>query len=253
MGRTNAPVGSVETLLAIVDQLEDSGQAGITELAGAVDVSKSTVHNHLSTLRDHGYVVKEDGQYRLGLKFLQVGETARTGTDLFGAAHQRIDTLVDDEDLVANLAVEERGRGVYLYRTRGSNDLRFSTRAGDTHPLHCSATGKAILAHATRDRREELLDAIDLVEHTEHTITDETDIREELQQIRDRGIAFDDEEYGPGLRCVGVPVFGPEDAVVGAVSLSGPAADMTGSYYRETLPDRLEATKNRIEVNLRDY
>lgn len=253
MDRTNTPVGSLETLLSIVDYLEESGEAGVTELAEAVDVSKSTVHNHLTTLREHGYVVRDDGKYRLGLSFLRIGEAARMETDLYDIARPHVETLIDGTDLVANLAVEEQGRGVYLYRTRGSNDIQFSTRAGDTHDLHCSATGKAILAHLPPDRRATLLDSIDLVEHTAQTITDRDTLRDELEQIRDRGVAFDKEEYGPGLRCVGVPILGPEDAVVGAVSLSGPAADMDGSWYHETLPQRLKSTKNRIEVNLRDY
>jgi len=253
MDRSNAPVESVETLLSMVEYLEQSGEAGVTEIADAVDVSKSTVHNHLTTLRKRGYVVNEDGQYRLGLQFLRIGETTRMRTDLFEVARPQIETLVEGTDLVGNLAVEEQGRGVYLYRSRGSDDIRFSTRAGEAHDLHCTATGKSILAHASSDRVERLLSSIDLVSYTEQTITEREALLKELDQVRERGVAFDEEEYGRGLRCVGVPLVGPDDSIAGAVSLSGPAADMTGEWYRETLPDRLRGAKNRIEINLRDY
>ncbi|SNZ16864.1 transcriptional regulator, IclR family [Natronoarchaeum philippinense] len=253
MDRSNAPVGSVETLLSLVEYLEQSGEAGVTEIADAVGVSKSTAHNHLTTLEQQGYVVGEDGQYWLSLQFLRIGETTRMRTGLFEVARPQIEHLVEGTDLVGNLAVEERGDGVYLYRSRGSDDIRFSTRAGETHDLHCSATGKSILAHVSTERREELLDSIDLVGYTDQTITERAALREELDRIHERGVAFDEEEYGRGLRCVGVPLFGPDDAVVGAISLSGPAAEMTDDWYRETLPDRLRAAKNRVEVNLRDY
>ncbi|WP_254532955.1 IclR family transcriptional regulator [Natrinema gelatinilyticum] len=253
MDRTNAPVESVETLLSVVEFLEQSGEVGVTEIANAVAVSKSTVHNHLTTLRERGYVVNEDGRYRLGLRFLRIGETVRMRTDLFEIARPQIETLVEGTDLVGNLAVEEQGEGVYLYRSRGSDEIRFSTRAGEVHDLHCTATGKSILAHTSPDRFDSLLESIDLVSYTDTTITERDELLDELDRVRNRGIAFDEEEYGRGLRCVGVPIFGPKNTVVGAVSLSGPAADMSGTWYRETLPERLQATKNRIEVNLHDY
>lgn len=253
MDRTNAPVESITTLLSVVEYLEQADKAGVTEIADSVGVSKSTVHNHLTTLRERGYVVNEDGRYRLGLRFLRIGETTRMQTDLFEIARPQIESLVEGLDVVGNLSAEEHGEGVYLYRSRGSDDVRFSTRAGERHDLHCTATGKSILAHASSDRLEILLESMDLVGYTENTITEREKLLDELKRVRDRGVAFDEEEYGPGLRCVGVPVFGSDDAVIGAISLSGPAADMKGEWYRETLRDRLLVTKNRIEVNLRDY
>jgi len=253
MDRTNAPVESITTLLSVVEYLEQADKAGVTEIADSVGVSKSTVHNHLTTLRERGYVVNEDGRYRLGLRFLRIGETTRMQTDLFEIARPQIESLVEGLDVVGNLSAEEHGEGVYLYRSRGSDDVRFSTRAGERHDLHCTATGKSILAHASSDRLETLLESMDLVGYTENTITEREKLLDELKRVRDRGVAFDEEEYGPGLRCVGVPVFGSDDAVIGAISLSGPAADMKGEWYRETLRDRLLVTKNRIEVNLRDY
>lgn len=253
MERANSPVGAAETLLAVVESLERHGETGVTELADHVGVSKSTVHNHLTTLESHDYVVSDDGRYRLGLRFLRLGEAARGWSGLYDVARPHVDSLVEGTDLVANLAVVEHGTGVYLYRARGSEDIRFSTRAGDTHDLHCTASGKSMLAHMPTARREEILASTTLTEHTEQTITDPAALSDELDRVRDSGVAFDEEEYGPGLKCVGVPVLGPDDEVVGALSLSGPAADMSGEWYRETLPERLSAAKNRIEVNLRNY
>jgi DNA-binding IclR family transcriptional regulator len=253
MDRENTPVASVQTLLSIVEYLEAAGSAGVTEIAADVGSSKSTVHNHLTTLRDDGYVINEDGQYRLGLRFLGLGESTRLQTDLYEIARPQVEQLVDGTDLVGNLAVEEQGKGYYLYRSRGSDDVRFSTRAGETHDLHCSATGKSLLAHLPPERLESVVDSLDLQRYTDHTITDSAELLTELERVRDQGVAFDEEEYGRGLRCVGVPIFGVDDGVVGAISLSGPAAEMTGEWYRETLPERLRTAKNRIEVTLRDY
>jgi len=108
MNRTNAPVESITTLLSVVEYLEQAEEAGVTEISNSVGVSKSTVHNHLTTLRESGYVVNEDGRYRLGLRFLRIGETMRMQTDLFEIARPQIEALVEGLDLVGNLSVEEQ-------------------------------------------------------------------------------------------------------------------------------------------------
>jgi len=253
MTRTNVPVESITTLLSIVEHLEQVGEAGVSEISDSVGVSKSTVHNHLATLRENGYVINQEGRYRLGLRFLRIGELTRTRTGLFEIARPQVEDLVEGTNLVGNLAVEEHGEGVYLYRSRGSDDIQFSTQAGERHDLHCTATGKSILAHVSSARLESLLESLSITRYTDHTITSEQELLNELEQVRNRGVAFDEEEYGPGLRCIGAPIFGPEDEVIGAISISGPAADMRGDWYRKTLPDQLQSAKNRIELNLRDY
>ncbi|MCT9098056.1 IclR family transcriptional regulator [Haloarchaeobius sp. HME9146] len=246
-------IRSDETLLSIVEAVEALGEAGVTEIADQVDVSKSTVHGHLTTLKQQGYVVAEEGRYRLSLRFLQLGEHTRTQTGIYNLARPHVDELARETNELANLAVEENGRGVYLYRTQGDQTIQFSTDAGDVHQLHCSATGKSMLAHMPREHVDEILDEHGLPAHTEQTITDEATLHETLVDVRERGVAFDDEEYGEGLRCVGAPIRGPEGDVLGAISVSGPATRLPEERYREELPDMLRRAANLIEINLKQY
>lgn len=251
--KATRPIRSDETLLSILEALEAATEPSIGELAESVDASKSTVHNHLSTLRQHGYVVKDGQSYRLGLRFLELGESVRTGTDIYDVARQHVDALSRETELLVNIAVEERGRGVYLYRTRVDDGVQLATRAGEAHELHCTATGKALLAHSPTERVESILRTHGLPELTENTITERDELLSELQQIRERGVAFDDEEYGRGLRCVGAPILDSDDAVVGAISASGPATELVDERFTSELPTRLEQTANRIELSLRNY
>lgn len=253
MSRSNVPVETVDKSLDIVEYLESYGPAGVTDIATAVGTANSTVHNHLMTLKQRGYVVQTTAGYKLGLRFLRLGESTRTTTDVYEVARPQVEQLVAETTLVGNLAVRQNHRGVYLYRSRGSDEIRFSTTAGEFHELHCTATGKAMLAFESEETRQALLEDIDLSQHTTNTITSTASLIEELGQVREQGVAFDDEEYGHGLRCVGVPIVGPDDRPTGAISVSGPASDLTGEWYTETLPDKLTATANRVELNLRDY
>ncbi|WP_435361770.1 IclR family transcriptional regulator [Haloarchaeobius sp. DFWS5] len=250
---TSGSIQSDETLLRIVEAVEAAGEAGVTEIANRVDVSKSTVHGHLTALRKRGYVVADDGRYRLSLRFLQLGEHTRTQTGVYEVARPHVDDLARETNELANLAVAEAGRGVYLYRTQGDQTIRFSTAAGEVHQLHCSATGKAMLAFMPRERVEEVLARHGLPKHTDQTITDEATLFETLEAVRERGVAFDDEEYGDGLRCVGSPIRGPDGEVLGAMSISGPATRLEGERYREELPDTLRRAANLVEINLKQY
>ena len=76
---TEYPVGSVRTTARIVRALEDNREAGVTELADELDISKASVHNHLTTLERLGVVVSDAGRYRLGLRFLDIGIGVRDG------------------------------------------------------------------------------------------------------------------------------------------------------------------------------
>jgi len=155
----------------VVEYLEQAEEAGVTEISNSVGVSKSTVHNHLTTLRESGYVVNEDGRYRLGLRFLRIGETMRMQTDLFEIARPQIEALVEGLDLVGNLSVEEQEKASTCTDPAEATTSDFR-RGLARHDLHCTATGKSILAHASSDRLETLLEPMEPVGHTENTITE---------------------------------------------------------------------------------
>ena len=116
--------------------------------------------------------------------------------------------------------------------------------------LHCTALGKAVLAHLPEERTEEILDQHGLPGVTERTTTDREELWEELAEVRDTGVAFDDEERMLGMRCVAVPLLGTDDEVVGAMSVSGPRTRFQDEYYRETCPRLLRETAHVIEIRL---
>jgi IclR family transcriptional regulator, acetate operon repressor len=251
--KANNPIQSDLTLLNILEGVEAMDGARVTELAKRVNTTKSTAHNHLSTLRERGYVVKHGSEYFLSYRFLELGEETRYRTPLYEFARPVMDDLARDVDKLANLCVEENGKAVYLYRTKSSSDLRFSTKAGDVSHLHCVGIGKAILARMKKERVAEILDQHGLPARTDNTITDREDLFAELDEIRERGVAFDDEEYGDGLRCVAAPITGSDGEVLGAMSVSGPSTHLQGDYYQKQLPDEIRRAANIVELNIKQY
>ncbi|WP_042662996.1 MULTISPECIES: IclR family transcriptional regulator [Haloferax] len=244
------PINSDLTLLEILNGLEELGGGRIQDIVNETGITKSTVHNHLSTLRQQGFIVKDGDQYYLGLRFLRLGEVARNRGPLFSFGRPEADKVANETGELTNLSTVEHGRGVYLYRTQSEREVRFSTAAGEYHDLHCSATGKAILAFSPESVLDEFEDVHGLTRYTENTITNREELEESLETVRERQLALDLEEYEKGLRCVASPILDKDDRALGAISVSGPAMKFTGEYYRETLAEAVKSAANVISLNI---
>lgn len=252
-GVTNSESNGIRTVdrtFDIVETLTQLDGAGVSELARRVELPKSTVYNHLRTLERAEYVVRRGDEYRVGLKFLQLGERARSQHDLYQVARTEVDRLAEKTGEISGLMVEEHGYGVFVYRGRGAEAAHIDTLVGDRVPLHCTALGKAILAYLLDSRREAIVDRHGLPAITERTITDRESLAAELDDVRERKIAFDDEERLDGLRSVAAPILDGADVVIGAISVAGPTHRMRGDRFRHELPETILGTANVIELNI---
>jgi DNA-binding IclR family transcriptional regulator len=243
-------VKSDQRLLEILLGLKELDGAGVTELAEHLDLAKSTVHNHLSTLYDAKFVTKEGTEYHLGLRFLDLGEAARLHRTESDRIKRKVDSLADQTEERAQFIVEEHGFGVYLYRSRGEKAVSTDSRIGRHIPIHATAAGKAILANLPEERTQAILDDVELSPLTEHTITDYDELMEELETIRERGYATNIEESTTGLRAVGAPILRPDGSVVGAISISGPTHRLKGEIFEQEFPDLVMGATNEIELNI---
>lgn len=244
------PVKATETTLQIIDLLKETNGAGVTEIADQLDMAPSAVHKHLSTLQEHRYIVNEDSEYRLGLRFLELGGYTRHQMELYSTAKPEVKSLAEETGEKTNLLVEEYGLGIYLYRSMGNKAVQVNTHTGEAVYLHNTALGKAILAYLPRDRIEDIVDHHGLPPMTDRTITDIEGLFESLSEIQDQGVAYDDEERIKGLRCVAVPILDDDGKAMAALSVSGPKSRMTNKRFREEIPEKLSQKANLIELDL---
>ena len=248
--KANHPVKTLEKTVAIVDLLERRRGARLGVVADELSMHKSTVHNHLSTLREHEYVVKEGEEYRLSLQFLTVGGVLRQDIDLYEVAKPKLDDLAAETGELVTLATPERGLAVVLYRAKGDQAVEIDTHVGGQVTLHNSALGKAILANLPRDRVEEIVAERGLPAATSNTITDEATLYEELEAVAERGYAYDDEERWHGLCCVSASIRSDDGTVRGAVSISGPKSRIDSETAREAYADKVRNVANIVELSV---
>lgn len=243
-------VKTMTTVFTIVESLQRSDGVRISELAAELDLAKSTVHRHLSTLEELEYVVKEGDVYYLGLRFIGLGEFVRNRKLAFRLARDKVADLAEETEERAQFIAEEHGLGVCVHRSIGKRAVKADLEVGKRVPLHATASGKAILAHLPDRKRDRILTRRGLESYTDNTYTNQSELESHLDEIRDSGVAINEQEHIRGLKAIGVPVMGPDGDVLGAISVSGPAHRMKGTWLEDTLPSLLLGTANELELNI---
>lgn len=248
--KANHPVRTTVKSLALIEKLDGLNGARIYELEERLEMTKGAIHNHLSTLREHGYVQKEESKYYLSYKFLSLGGRVRRRSPLYRIGRPKVNQLAHDTGMLANLMTEEDGKGVYLYQARGDYGINLDTHVGYRISLHNTGIGKAILAYLPQDCVEEIIETWGLPETTENTITDRQRLFEELKRTRERGYAADHEERTEGLTCIAAPIR-LEEELLGAISISAPTRRLGNDEFDEDIIATVESTANEIALDIK--
>lgn len=222
----SAPVQSVDRALRLVEMLAGRQAAGVTELAAALGVHKSTASRLLSTLERHGIVEQDPGRgsYRLGaaLAFLAGAVTGRV--HLFQASHPIAERLAHEVGETVTVAVLEGDRLVNVDHIAPGPAPVPPDWPDLTLPVHATASGKVLLAWLPEDDGTRLLGHPLLERYTSATVVDPCQLAEELAQVRDQGWALSMEEHAPGLTAVSAPIFDRDGAPVAALTIVGPSS-----------------------------
>lgn len=225
-------VQSIDRALSILEVLSDYSEGlGVTEISEKVDLHKSTVYRLLATLIYKGYVVQdlETNKYGITLKLFELGSKKVESMDLLSVSKEYTKKLMESVNEVVHLVVREGSEIVYIDKVEANNTIMMASTIGKRSPMYCTSVGKAILAHLPEKKVKEIWDNSKIVKYTDYTITDFEELKTELEDIRQKGYAVDNEENEMGVRCIGVPIFNRHGKVEAAISISGPAIRVTES------------------------
>lgn len=245
----NREVKTTSTVFGIVEFIEKATGATLSEISEQMEMSPSTIHDHLSTLLYKGYVAKKDDSYRLGLKFFTLGMKAKNAHPLSQAIYPTVTELARQTDKTTWILVEDHGEVICFEKVNGKFKIKTRGGVGVRLPMYDNAGGKAILAYLPPDRVDEILDQHGFVAQTPNTITDRERLREELQRVRETGVAYNDGENIVGLRAIASPIL-MEDEIIGAIAISDMSHRMNGAVYREELPKLIKGCANEIALAL---
>lgn len=236
MNDASAGVQSVDRALTILEALARVGEAGVTEIAGELGVHKSTAFRLMSTLEAHRLVEQttERGRYRLGVGVLRLAGATTARLDLVQEARPVCRQLAADTGETVNIAVLSESSALYLDQIAGSSALQPHNWVGQHIPLHATSNGKVLLSGLDGEKVGEVLGA--LSRYTPLTITKKAKLREELEQVRERGYAVAVDELEEGLTAVAAPVRNAHGDVIASMSVSGPTFRLPDARVDEVLP-----------------
>jgi IclR family acetate operon transcriptional repressor len=203
------------------------GAVSLQEITDAAQLPKPTVYRMLGVLDDAGLIAREPDGRRVvaGPRLARFAREVMLNESVRAPRHAILKRLAEDIGETVNLTMLDRGEVVYLDRVETEWPLRMTLQPGSRVPLHCTASGKLLLALLPTARRRRIVDELALTPFTDHTIVDRRRLDTELAAIRRAGLATDNEEYLAGLVCVAVPVTAG-GRVAACVAVHAPVARM---------------------------
>jgi DNA-binding IclR family transcriptional regulator len=217
-------IRSVDRAVAILDLLAQEGWRTGAEVARGLHVHRSTALRLLGTLERHALVERDPhtAKYRLGRRLPQLASLVTGEFDLRFLARPVCERLAGTLGETVTLDVLDADEIVPIEQATGSTSVVSVNWLGRRTPIHCTASGKVILAFAPDALRQRLM-ARPLLPRTPHTIVDRAELEAQLDAAREAGFARTYEELEVGLDAVAAPVRSADGEVVGAIDVSGPA------------------------------
>jgi len=245
-------VQSVERALSLLETLAVAiDGVRLNDLSKALNLNVSTCHHLLSTLMDRGYVAQsgKDRLYFLGNKVLELSGARMRQFNLAETAMADLRALNEQTGETVHLAVLQGDELVTIAVLDSQHAVRVvSGPGGKAEAIHATATGKSILAWLPETEIDRIIDRQGLGRFTDKTITERDALMEDLRLVRRNGFSMDEEEFQPGVICVGGVIRDHAGAVFGSFSCSMPLMRAEKQHLREIQTAVKETTRSLSEA-----
>lgn len=243
------PIQVADRLFQTVELLADRGAMGLMELSEALHLNKSTAHRVVSSLSYMGYVKQEEetGKYQLTFKLVELSNRIMSKVDIVEVVRPYLKELMQRSQETVHFVQRDGTEAVYIDKVEfAGNNIQMVSRIGSKIPLYRSGVGKAIVATLSPEEIEDLWKQSKIVRMTPYTITDYEEFLRELDEVRERGYALDNEENETGVRCIAAAFADYTGKVKYAFSISAPVSRMDNDRIKE-LSGYVLDIKARIE------
>ena len=248
MGVKGPGDGTVGKALDVLDMVALAGRpVRFTELLGAGTYPKATMYRFLQTLTNQGMLAydPERQSYSLGVRLVRLAHAAWSQSSLAPVARPWIDTLSADVGETIHLAQMDQAQVLYVDKRNATRAVEMFSQAGKVGPAYCTGVGKAMLAFLPPDMQDRAIERQSFHRFTPNTLCTPIALLAELQVIRKRGYAFDNEEHEPGIICIALPILTQSGRVMGALSVTSTTSRSSLDALAQLAP-RSQETANAI-------
>mgnify|MGYP001824300137 FL=1 len=221
------------------------------EIAHAVGLNVSTCHHLVNTFVSRGFVGRNpyNRSYFLGHRIMELSNARVQQFNLVERAAPELRRLNDATRETVHLAVMQGVELVTLTKIDSPHAVRVDTDTiGKANAMHATATGKAVLAWLPEHEMERVIEINGLRSFTPRTCTSFDDLKEQLRHVRRRGFATDDEEFQPGVYCIGSAVRNSAGGVIASISCSMPKSRATKAQQIDVRSHIIECTRSLSEL-----
>lgn len=220
--RTESGVRSVQHALDVLEAIAFSGEEiGVTRLAEQLGITKGSVHRHLTTFVERGYLTQNaiTTRYGIGPKCRLLARLVPE-VDIAHIAEGSMRDLRNELGHSVVLSAMTPGGALVLLTVISNSPIEIGVRPGSELAFHASAQGKVLLAFAQRPMQERILSR-PLQAFTDKTVTDRNAIEDELARIVKQGYASAPEEAVLGVNAIAAPIFDEHDNCIASVAMVG--------------------------------
>jgi DNA-binding IclR family transcriptional regulator len=223
----------------------------VSQIAKELEVPRNSIFRICSTLREQGYIqyYRDTQQVTLTKKLFSIGYRALADDNIVQIAHDPMRALRDDikETVLIGSLMEKEG--AVLEEIAGLHHFNFRVERGARFYLHCTAPGKAMLAHLSKAEQAKIIDNLELTRFNENTITSKLKLIEQLDAIRQSGIAYDFAEQIEGCHCIAAPIMDQYGYPVAAIWITGPSSRLLLEDF-PTLGARVKQAADEVALIL---
>jgi DNA-binding IclR family transcriptional regulator len=243
-----------DTVEIISFLVRSKGPQKLTDVGKALNISNSTVHRILSSLKGTEWVTQESvtKRYKVGTRFLEVALSLTSQIDLKDVSLPLLRSLHSEVNESVMLSARIGLERIYVEQMRSDYELQPIVEIGKRYPLWLGASGKAILAYLEEEERETVIarakESGPAFSASGQAINFDK-LRQELTRVRALGFSLSRGERIPGTNSVAAPIFSRDHRVVGSISLGGPAVRFTFELARRYGP-RVKEIAERISLQL---
>jgi len=221
----------------------------LSELVTRLELPHTSALRIVSTLCEAGFLQRSGNRYTLGPGLIPLGQQALARLDIRAVARPVLKQLSEQTGETAHLAILSGNHSLLIEVVQSPAPIRVGAPAGTLADLHCSATGKVLIANLPVENLKTLLGSKPLPANTPKTLTSLPRLQAELRRIRKQGYAVDDEEVFTGIRCLAAPVQNASNEMVAAIGITGATTRFTTTRF-PTMARQVSAAASAVSRSL---
>ena len=234
MSANNYTVPMLGKAFKIIEKISQNPEGiSFIGIVNSINEAKTTVFRILYTLEKNNWVEKRGENYYLGFMFIHYGLITLSKRNLRNIARPFMQKLTENITETSHIAVLSGKQSMLLDVCDSPHHIKPSSNIGALLPLHCTSHGKVFLSYAIKETAADFLKDENLEKKTKHTITNLTELQNEIGRIRSRGYAIDDLEFFEDVRCLAAPIWGADGACIGALGITATAVSFPRAKIKE--------------------